>query len=148
VLTDPRCSRQHAILFESIEGKLRIRDLGSTNGTLLEGERISECDLEKGSEIRIGKVSLTLLDFIPVGTPRETGAAPNPTSEQTGAGQPGPSLKGEETQTQTGIIVHGSKSLYKCLPDEQKAQFLEYVDEHGTQTRIRLTEILQKKTGT
>jgi hypothetical protein len=53
VLRDPRVSRQHARL-HSRDGLFVLTDLGSTNGTKVNGHRIREIVLGDGDEIRIG----------------------------------------------------------------------------------------------
>jgi transcriptional regulator with GAF, ATPase, and Fis domain len=56
---DPSVSRQHCIIEPSVAG-LRIRDLGSNNGTFVNGKRVEECILADGDTIRIGD---TLFNF-------------------------------------------------------------------------------------
>ena len=52
-LDDPECSRQHAVL--EIYGETAIlRDLGSTNGTFMELDRIEQKMLQNQMEFRIG----------------------------------------------------------------------------------------------
>lgn len=52
-LKDPELSRQHALI--SIHGmNARLEDLGSTNGTFVDGERIESAELSDRSEFRIG----------------------------------------------------------------------------------------------
>ena len=52
-LDDPECSRQHAVL--EIYGETAIlRDLGSTNGTFMELDRIEQQILQNQMEFRIG----------------------------------------------------------------------------------------------
>jgi len=52
-LDDPECSRQHAVL--EIYGETAIlRDLGSTNGTFMEMDRIEQKLLQNQMEFRIG----------------------------------------------------------------------------------------------
>jgi len=53
LLDDPRASRHHC-KFATKAGRTRIVDLSSTHGTLVNGERITERDLEDDDEIRIG----------------------------------------------------------------------------------------------
>jgi pSer/pThr/pTyr-binding forkhead associated (FHA) protein/tetratricopeptide (TPR) repeat protein len=53
VLEDKKSSRKHAILLRQ-EGKFLLRDLGSSNGTLVNGTRIEEHELASGDEIQIG----------------------------------------------------------------------------------------------
>lgn len=56
-LADPRVSRQHAEI-EMSEGGYILRDLGSTNGTLVGGRRILERLLKNGDVIRVGDVEM------------------------------------------------------------------------------------------
>jgi pSer/pThr/pTyr-binding forkhead associated (FHA) protein len=61
VLRDPKVSGVHAeILLEG--GRPVVRDLGSTNGTFLEGKRIEELVLSHGDRLQIGDSELVLTD--------------------------------------------------------------------------------------
>ena len=57
VIRDPRASRRHVELTPGEDG-LRLRDLGSANGTLVDGEPAGEVVLRGGEEIRIGAVRI------------------------------------------------------------------------------------------
>ena len=50
------CSRDHAKVWRTGPGKYAVADLGSTNGTLVNGEKTTRCDVEDGDEIQIGRV--------------------------------------------------------------------------------------------
>jgi transcriptional regulator with AAA-type ATPase domain len=50
-------SREHAVL-EVTKDELRVKDLGSTNGTLVNGERVQEAEIAMGAELRLGPVRL------------------------------------------------------------------------------------------
>ena len=50
---DPSVSREHCLIQYEKDG-FRIRDLGSNNGTFVNGNRIEECVLAGGDKIRIG----------------------------------------------------------------------------------------------
>ncbi len=52
----PMISRQHCELFE-VEGLLRIRDLGSLNGTFVGQEKIAEADLYPQSQFTVGPLT-------------------------------------------------------------------------------------------
>ena len=54
VLTDPQVSRKHAELTMTPEG-LRVKDLGSTNGTWFQGSRISEALVPAGATVKFGE---------------------------------------------------------------------------------------------
>lgn len=59
ILGDARVSRAHCLV-EQVEDQLRVTDLGSTNGSFIDGERISEPTLfEVGSILRIGNTVMT-----------------------------------------------------------------------------------------
>jgi predicted Zn finger-like uncharacterized protein len=60
VLDDPEASRQHATL-EILGSRVVVTDLGSTNGTFVQGERIENAELENHNEFRIGEHVLMLI---------------------------------------------------------------------------------------
>jgi pSer/pThr/pTyr-binding forkhead associated (FHA) protein len=51
---DSAMSREHAV-FEFSDGGFRVRDLGSTNGTQVNGEETKAGNLENGDRLRIGE---------------------------------------------------------------------------------------------
>ncbi len=59
VLKDSRVSRRHARL-HARDGVLVLADLGSTNGTRVNGNRITEVVLGEGDRIQIGETSLVV----------------------------------------------------------------------------------------
>ncbi|MGL5929438.1 MAG: FhaA domain-containing protein [Dermatophilaceae bacterium] len=62
ILDDPGISRRHSELRVTTDGPhtvATIRDLGSTNGTFVGGERISSERLEDGDRITVGRTSIT-----------------------------------------------------------------------------------------
>lgn len=59
VLDDVTVSRSHAEIKRESNGNFSIKDLGSLNGTYLNGSPISESRLAVGDEIQIGKFRLT-----------------------------------------------------------------------------------------
>lgn len=58
-LDDVTVSRDHAA-FDVDGRRLHLRDLGSTNGTYVNGERLDEIDLEPGDEVFIGRFHFTV----------------------------------------------------------------------------------------
>jgi len=59
-LTDEAASARHAVL-ELRDGEWWIEDLGSTNGTLVNGTRIAHAErLRFGDELAIGRIALRL----------------------------------------------------------------------------------------
>src|SRR5690242_1412805 len=53
VLSDPKVSRRHAELAMTTEG-VRVKDLGSTNGTWYQGTRIGEVVVPAGATVQFG----------------------------------------------------------------------------------------------
>ena len=53
VLDDPRVSQRHALL-RKVGEAFRIEDLGSTNGTYVNGERVNQFYLNDGDQIQVG----------------------------------------------------------------------------------------------
>jgi pSer/pThr/pTyr-binding forkhead associated (FHA) protein len=56
VIDDPTVSAQHATLLKEPDG-YRLRDLGSTNGTHVNGVSVTDAELKDGAEIRFGYVT-------------------------------------------------------------------------------------------
>lgn len=61
-LHDPRVSRRHLEIDPLPAGEFRIRDLGSRNGTTVDGQRIrsAECTAMAGAALDVGPYTLTL----------------------------------------------------------------------------------------
>lgn len=60
VLTDASVSRRHARIVCSEDGSVSVEDLGSTNGTAVNGHPIRTSPLRPGDHLEIGAVSLRL----------------------------------------------------------------------------------------
>jgi len=59
ILDDGAVSLRHAEILAGEDG-FRIRDLGSANGTMVNGRQVEECGLYLGDEIALGPVRITL----------------------------------------------------------------------------------------
>ena len=59
-IDDSAMSREHAVL-ELVRGGFRVRDLGSTNGVLLNGETVQAADLKHGDRFRLGDHTFQLV---------------------------------------------------------------------------------------
>lgn len=59
-LDDINVSRKHAVIEQREDGKWRITDLGSTNGTVLRGERVVQSELKDGDRLVLGTTTLVV----------------------------------------------------------------------------------------
>jgi putative serine protease PepD len=83
VVDDEKVSREHAAVETDADGQTFIRDLGSSNGTFVNGKRITEpTPLAGGEHVRIGDTAIALSASEPSRTP-ETVVAPPPTATPT-----------------------------------------------------------------
>ncbi len=80
----PMISRRHSEIFER-NGLLMIRDLGSLNGTVVEGQRVSEAPLYPGKQFSVGPLTFRAdydydgdLDAVPAAKVVEEDAVPAP----------------------------------------------------------------------
>ncbi len=53
-LKDDRCSRFHCVMEPNAKGVWELRDLGSRNGTKINGQKVEQAELFQGDVIRIG----------------------------------------------------------------------------------------------
>jgi general secretion pathway protein E len=65
-------SRRHCVVEPGPDGSWQIKDLGSRNGTRVNGVRISEHRLENGDTVQVGRVSIRFID------PQDALAHPGP----------------------------------------------------------------------
>ena len=56
-LDDITVSRRH-VEFRREDDSFRVHDVGSLNGTYLNGDRVDDAELQNGDEVRIGKFRL------------------------------------------------------------------------------------------
>jgi predicted component of type VI protein secretion system len=78
MIDDSKCSRRHARLIAE-GGVVEIEDLGSSNGTLLNGKPVERRMLRSGDEIQIGKTVLRYVEGVATAPPpTEIGAMPQP----------------------------------------------------------------------
>ena len=63
-INDPGVSRRHIefTVDETAEGavSIAVQDLGSTNGMLVDGHRIASTPLKDGSEVKVGRTTMTV----------------------------------------------------------------------------------------
>lgn len=86
VLEDKKASRKHTIIRK--EGsKFFIRDLGSANGTLVNGLRVDDVELQSGDKIQIGETEFGFMWVQPDYEVKKASFIPVPESEHQAAGK-------------------------------------------------------------
>lgn len=93
VLSDPKVSRRHASLDRAADGSAVVRDLGSSNGTWVNGERIQSAALRGHEQIQVGETVLA-------------------TSPQPPSTDPGRTVAGSAF---LGGAVHGQSAVFRLL---------------------------------
>jgi DNA-binding NtrC family response regulator len=68
VLEDRFVSALHCRIYHD-RGRLRVKDLGSTNGTFVDGLRVADAELGEGSRLKVGGVELRVDTDAPRGAP-------------------------------------------------------------------------------
>ena len=98
-IADASVSSRHAeILLQGSE--LLIRDLNSTNGTFINGDKIAEAVLKPGQILRVGQVELKIDDGQPLAT-----------SAPTSASAPVPAVVAAKTPVDATLIIPRGVSL-------------------------------------
>jgi DNA-binding NtrC family response regulator len=69
VLNDPTVSSRHLKLVRQAE-KIRLFDLGSTNGTFVNGVKVREAEIEPGFSVKVGETTLYLLQKVQMEKPK------------------------------------------------------------------------------
>lgn len=64
VINSKQVSRRHARFFLTSNGKWFVEDLGSSNGTFVNGERVTSCQISRADVIEIGLASLSFSPLV------------------------------------------------------------------------------------
>lgn len=76
-IKDPSVSSRHCS-FEKQGGRLFVKDLGSSNGTFMHGNRITESELVDGDQLRLGNQAIVTVQFHGGAAQRKPAAPPPP----------------------------------------------------------------------
>ncbi len=102
---DPSISGKHAEVVVDGEGAL-LRDLGSTNGTRVNGERISERRLKLGDRVMLGSIDLVFVDPTALKAP----ASENDIGFELEADEPAPARGSPRPSIEATSIVNSLKT--------------------------------------
>ena len=92
VLNDTFVSRKHAQLIISDNGQVMIKDSGSSNGTFVNGRRITECYLKQDDIVKCASVFLTWQQYAwssPIKTSEPVSTSPQVVAKQPESSQTG-----------------------------------------------------------
>jgi len=147
-LNDTEVSRKHAA-FRVKDGTLQLNDLGSTNGTYVNGERIKPNvwrTVESGNKLKMGQTTLTVGEAEPSPLPDlgETGL--HGAGQVAGAAVPGPAgyvlrnlLTGEslplKSDSKVGVGRHPDNQIH--LPDTLAGRYHAGLAVQGDQVLLR-----------
>ena len=103
-IADPSVSSHHAeIVLRGSE--VVIKDLGSTNGSFINGEKISESVLKPGQTLKLGQIELQLVpEGAPIPAPKP--AAPAPSAPAPAAPAPAPATHKQKMDS-TMVVPRG-----------------------------------------
>jgi len=108
---DPEISRRHARVSRAGDGQLTIEDLGSANGTFVNGERIDlPRELDVGDVIKVGKTLLQVTD--------RSGAVPEKSPPPPGAPAGEPSRVAAEAGEGLVVTAGTARGRRLALSDE------------------------------
>jgi pSer/pThr/pTyr-binding forkhead associated (FHA) protein len=106
-IAEPSVSSHHCEI-ELRGNDVFIRDLNSTNGSFINGEKITESVLKPGQTLRLGQVELRLDDGTPLPAPSAAPAPAKPAGAPAPAPAPAPGAKPRQEQT---IVMQRGVSL-------------------------------------
>ncbi|HYQ80527.1 MAG TPA: FHA domain-containing protein, partial [Anaeromyxobacteraceae bacterium] len=74
-LDDERVSRIHSVIEVAADGSVSIIDMGSTEGTFVNGKKVSRAPLRTGDEIAVGGLRIVVADGGAAAAPRPAATA-------------------------------------------------------------------------
>ena len=100
-LEDPEMSRRHAIFRRSREGCV-VEDMGTSNGTLVNGQPSARAALRHGDVVKIGEVEITYAET--TRAPSSLGAGVEYASQIKAFGTPMAAMRGDGEATILGLV--------------------------------------------
>jgi pSer/pThr/pTyr-binding forkhead associated (FHA) protein len=148
IVSDMRCSAQHLLLYEGSDFRLWVKDLESTNGTFLNENQVTDSPILIGQEIRIGRTSLVLKDYLSSGkTARDRRPARVEDEDSMDDGH----TQVEFMRPLPKLAPKGDPGFVHQWPENRGAPksdqhiYLDYIDQSGNAARIRLLNLLKRR---
>lgn len=146
IIQDERCSRKHALLFLNQTNHLSIRDLGSTNGTIVNQAKTSETILKVNDVFKIGATVFVVMEvdtgsadgstatiiFSSLGEKEMEGSAPLSYQDQSG----------QKASPLGSALLNSWPNMVRAMPKEALKNFVSHLDEDQKRKSKRLIEIL------
>lgn len=98
-LDEPSVSRIHAVIERSGDGSYSVIDLGSAEGTFVDGEQVTKSEVESGDELAFGEATVRLEFVDAEESGAEVGGGTPASAASAGAGEA--SAGGDETEGRT-----------------------------------------------
>lgn len=138
-LLDPRCSSQHALLYEDYHGVLKVKDLASSNGTFVGNQRVQDAAVKIGDKLLVGRSELEVLEFVSSNQSQTV-----PLIKDENKDSPDEHSKNTATIIEKNAVQQWPDNLL-AFPPKVRDQFVDYIDEKGRQNKLPLKELLIKK---
>ncbi len=138
VLMEEMVSRKHAKMWFE-DGKLNIKDLGSTNGTFVNGEKIVQTTVGEGDRVLIGTSIMKVIESNTSGRKTETSAGPVKDHRPKGGGTSKTTMHNtESSHSMTGTIREiPLPDLIQLLSTSKKSGTL-IIKRNGVSAKIHL----------
>ena len=152
IISDIKCSRRHAVLSGNENGELRVRDLKSSNGTIVNQVKVDETKLKPNDVLKIGSTILLILEFENE-TIKNIGKASIrfETVDENGPRATEPNALEPQTKNNNKVappaseILHGWPNNIRSLPKDALKNFVDHFDEDQRKKSRRLIDLLKSK---
>ena len=128
-LAEKMVSRQHAKI-TATGGTITIEDLGSTNGTFVNGERVKQATLKAGDHIRIGATTMELVSLGANLTENDDQQVPEPLAEVASARTPSVADTLSEAPRAEGTSAASSPIIVLAPPRSFSSVFSAMLGQH------------------
>jgi TonB family protein len=147
-LDDEKVSRIHSVIEVAPDGALSITDMGSVEGTFVNGKRVNKVAIQFGDEVRVGNTTIKVekANAIPAISPSVAELMPV-TSASTGGGAGGLQVSGREMQTSPMMPIPKIAPPPVAPPMVSSSSSVSGVQNESTGSGVRALPRRRKGTG-